>query len=143
MHQRRRSIGKKDEIDFRTGSGGLIDIEFLIQCLILLHQGEHPTILQPRTRNAIAQLEEVGLLDSGEATTLFTAYQFLRMVENRLAMMHRASVKAVSEEDGSLRQLAIRIGFRASPAGSPEERMKVEIEHHTELVRELFQQHHP
>jgi glutamine synthetase adenylyltransferase len=84
-----------------------------------------------------------GLVDSGEATTLFTAYQFLRMVENRLAMMHRASVKAVSEEDGSLRQLAMRIGFRASPAGSPEERMKVEIEHHTELVREMFQQHHP
>jgi len=142
MHQRRRSTGQKDGIDFRTGSGGLIDIEFLIQCLILLHQGEHPTILQPRTRNAIDQLEDVGLLDPGEATTLFTAYQFLRMVENRLAMMHRASVKAVSEEDGSLRQLAIRIGFRSSPAGSPEERMKVEIEHHTELVREMFQQHH-
>ena len=43
----------------------------------------------------------------------------------------------------SLRQLAMRIGFRSSPAGSPEERMKVEIEHHTELVREMFQQHHP
>ncbi|MDE0960127.1 MAG: hypothetical protein OSB09_05040 [Planctomycetota bacterium] len=142
MHQRRRSSSKQDGIDFRNGSGGLLDIEFLIQCLILLNQGEFPSILQPRTRNAIDQLEEVGLLDSSEATTLFTAYQFLRMVENRLAMMHRASVKAVSEEDGSLRQLAIRIGFRASPAGSPEERMKVEIEHHTDLVREMFQQHH-
>jgi hypothetical protein len=64
------------------------------------------------------------------------------MVENRLAMMHRASVKAVSQEDGSLRQLAIRIGFNASPAGSPEERLQAEIEHHTELVQEIFQNHH-
>jgi hypothetical protein len=41
-----------------------------------------------------------------------------------------------------LRQLAIRIGFNASPAGSPEERLQAEIEHHTELVQEIFQNHH-
>ena len=142
MHDRRRDSKQRQGIDIRAGSGGLIDIEFLIQIMVLLHQGDHPTILQARTRSAIEALAEVGLIDEGESTTLLNAYQFLRMVENRLAMMHRASVKAVSQEDGSLRQLAIRIGFNASPAGSPEERLQAEIEHHTELVQEIFQNHH-
>ncbi len=142
MHQRRKASGHKEGIDFRNGSGGLIDIEFLVQSLILLHQDKHPEIFKSRTRDAIAALESVQLLAGGEATTLYNAYQFLRMVENRLAMMHRASVKAISEDDASLRQLAIRIGFHATPAGKPEERLRDEIEYHTELVRNMFQRHH-
>ena len=54
-------------------------------------------------------------------------------------MMHRASIKAVSEEDASLRELAIRIGFEATLAGQPEERLRIELDVHTDRVQEIFQ----
>jgi glutamate-ammonia-ligase adenylyltransferase len=143
MHERRREAGRGDGIDFRTGSGGLLDIEFLVQSQILLHQGELPEIFQPRTIQAIEALEKHSLLDASDSTALRNAYQFLRMLENRLSMMHRSSVKAVSEEDESLHDLALRIGFEGSMAGTPEERLRVEIDHHTTLVRDIFRSHHP
>lgn len=142
MHERRREAGRGEGIDFRTGPGGLLDVEFLVQSLILIHQGDHPEIFEPRTILAIEALGKVDLIDSSEATALRNAYQFLRMVENRLSMMHRSSVKAVPEEDESLRDLALRIGFEGSMAGSPDERLRVEIDHHTSLVRDIFQSHH-
>ena len=141
MHERRRQAGRGEGIDFRTGPGGLLDIEFLIQSLIIRHHEEHPGIFQSRTSHSIEALEESSLLNRSEATTLRNAYQFLRMVENRLSMMNRSSVKAVSEEDESLHDLALRIGFEGSMAGTPKERLRVEIDHHTTQVRDICRSH--
>ena len=113
----------------------------MIQSLIILHHEEHPGIFQSRTSHSIEALEESSLLDRSEATTLRNAYQFLRMVENRLSMMNRSSVKAVSEEDESLHDLALRIGFEGSMAGTPKERLRVEIDHHTTQVRDICRSH--
>ncbi|HIC23673.1 MAG TPA: hypothetical protein EYO84_09625, partial [Planctomycetes bacterium] len=143
MHERRREAGRGDGIDFRTGPGGLLDIEFLVQSQIFLHQGEQPGIFLARTIQAIEALERHSLLDSSDSIALRNAYQFLRMLENRLSMMHRSSVKTVSEEDESLHDLALRIGFEGSMAGTPEERLRVEIDNHTSLVRDIFRSHHP
>ena len=139
MHERRRQAGRRDGIDFRTGPGGLIDIEFLVQSLVLRHRKAHPEIRQPSTAEAIRVLAKSSLIDRDDALTLRTAYHFLRLVENRLSMMHRASIKAVPEEDASLRELAIRIGFEATLAGEPEDRLRVEMDVHTERVQEIFQ----
>ena len=139
MHKRRRQAGSQKGINFRTGPGGLIDIEFLVQSMILRHRKEHPGIRVPSTAMAIAALHESHLLDEEEFLTLRTAYHFLRLVENRLSMMHRASIKVVSEEDASLRELAIRIGFAGTLAGTPEERLRVEMMVQTERVQEIFQ----
>ncbi|MEC9477113.1 MAG: hypothetical protein VX764_08755 [Planctomycetota bacterium] len=141
MHERRREAGRGQGIDFRTGPGGLLDIEFLVQSFIVLHQAEHPEIYQSRTISAIEALDKSSLLNRSEATTLRNGYQFLRLVENRLAMMHRSSIKAVPEEDESLHELALRVGFEGSMVGSPEERLRVEIDHHTTQVHEIFQLH--
>ena len=138
MHERRRQAGRKTGIDFRTGPGGLIDIEFLVQSLVLRHHRDHPEIRQPSTAAAISALAKSGVIESDDALILRTAYHFLRLVENRLSMMHRASIKAVSEEDASLRELAIRIGFEATLAGQPEERLRIELDVHTDRVQEIF-----
>jgi len=142
MHERRRQAGRKEGIDFRTGPGGLIDIEFLVQSLVLRHRKKNPEIRQPSTARAIEALSNADLISHADALTLRTAYHFLRLVENRLSMMHRASIKAVSEEDESLRELAIRIGFGASLAGQPEERLRIEMDVHTERVQEIFRRVH-
>ena len=82
------------------------------------------------------------MIPPDDAVILRTAYHFLRLVENRLSMMHRASIKAVPEEDASLRELAIRIGFEPTLAGQPEERLRIEMDVHTDRVQEIFRRLH-
>jgi glutamate-ammonia-ligase adenylyltransferase len=67
--------------DLRNRPGGLIDLEFIVQYLLLRHAASSPQILCRRTAEAIAALGEAGLLPSqahhelGKAATLFRNVQ--------------------------------------------------------------------
>jgi glutamate-ammonia-ligase adenylyltransferase len=63
--------------DLRNRRGGLIDLEFIVQYLVLRHAASSPQILRRATAEAIAALGEAGLLppqakhELGEAAMLF------------------------------------------------------------------------
>jgi [glutamine synthetase] adenylyltransferase / [glutamine synthetase]-adenylyl-L-tyrosine phosphorylase len=67
--------------DLRNRRGGLIDLEFTVQYLMLRHAGSSPQILRRATPDAIAALGEAGLLpprarhELGEAAALFRNVQ--------------------------------------------------------------------
>ena len=67
--------------DLRNRRGGLIDLEFIVQYLMLRHAASSPQILRRATTEAIAALGEAGLLppqaqhELGEAATLFRNVQ--------------------------------------------------------------------
>ena len=67
--------------DLRNRPGGLIDLEFIVQYLLLRHAASSPQILCRRTADAIAALGEAGLLppraqhELGEAAALFRNVQ--------------------------------------------------------------------
>ena len=67
--------------DLRNRPGGLIDLEFIVQYLLLRHAASSPEILRRRTAEAIAALGEAGLLppqarhELGEAAALFRNVQ--------------------------------------------------------------------
>jgi glutamate-ammonia-ligase adenylyltransferase len=67
--------------DLRNRPGGLIDLEFIVQYLLLRHAAWSPQILRRATREAIAALGEAGLLpqqaqhELGDAATLFRNVQ--------------------------------------------------------------------
>jgi glutamate-ammonia-ligase adenylyltransferase len=67
--------------DLRNRRGGLIDLEFIVQHLVLKHAASSPQILRRATPEAIAALGEAGLLPAqaqhelGEAATLFRNVQ--------------------------------------------------------------------
>ncbi len=67
--------------DLRNRPGGLIDLEFTVQYLLLRHAASSPEILRRRTAEALAALGEAGLLppqarhELGEAAALFRNVQ--------------------------------------------------------------------
>ncbi|MGC1889803.1 MAG: bifunctional [glutamine synthetase] adenylyltransferase/[glutamine synthetase]-adenylyl-L-tyrosine phosphorylase [Stellaceae bacterium] len=67
--------------DLRNRPGGLIDLEFTVQYLLLRHAASSPEILRRRTAEAIAAFGEAGLLppqarhELGEAAALFRNVQ--------------------------------------------------------------------
>jgi glutamate-ammonia-ligase adenylyltransferase len=62
----------------KLGSGGIVEIEFLVQYLQLRHGRTHPALRSHSTRLALAALAETGILPAADAATLDEAYRFLR-----------------------------------------------------------------
>jgi glutamate-ammonia-ligase adenylyltransferase len=71
----------------KLGRGGLVDVEFLVQALQLLHGHRHPDVRLSSTRAALAALGRVGALSPATATSLAEHYHFLRRVSAALRLL--------------------------------------------------------
>ena len=77
--------------DLKRGTGGLVDIEFLIQYLQRRH-AEDTSLHQPNVWDALAALRRAGHLEGSAADELRDAYEFIRTVENRLRLQRNRAV---------------------------------------------------
>jgi glutamate-ammonia-ligase adenylyltransferase len=78
-----REKGTKAPFDLKQVAGGLIDVEFIAQALMLAHGAGRPEVLATTTETALARLAEAGLLAGEEAAVLRPAirlYQGLTQV---------------------------------------------------------------
>jgi glutamate-ammonia-ligase adenylyltransferase len=67
--------GESDPWDLKLVRGGLMDIEFIAQFLILAHARERPELLDVSTRGTVAKASELGLLGREDATILADAHR--------------------------------------------------------------------
>jgi glutamate-ammonia-ligase adenylyltransferase len=93
-----------DLLYFKTGKGGLIGIEFLVQYHQMKHQVQETNTLQ-----AIGKL--TGVLDPNESAVLRLTYSFLRRIESVLRRVSNSSISQLPASAEELRVLAIRMGF--------------------------------
>ncbi|MET0808489.1 MAG: bifunctional [glutamate--ammonia ligase]-adenylyl-L-tyrosine phosphorylase/[glutamate--ammonia-ligase] adenylyltransferase [Pseudoxanthomonas sp.] len=57
--------------DLKQGAGGLVDLEFMVQYLVLRESGTHAALLAPRdTQSLILALESTGAFDQAQAASL-------------------------------------------------------------------------
>ncbi|WP_407353973.1 bifunctional [glutamate--ammonia ligase]-adenylyl-L-tyrosine phosphorylase/[glutamate--ammonia-ligase] adenylyltransferase [Luteimonas sp. R10] len=64
--------------DLKQGEGGLVDLEFLLQYLVLREAHAHPALLRPRATPALLEaLRDAGLLDADTADALARAHATL------------------------------------------------------------------
>ena len=86
----RERLGPREDpkTQIKVGAGGLIDVEFTIQLLQLMHGH-----IDPRLRNAhgtipaLAAATEIGLLDLEKGRWMVDAYRFLNRVRNALYLI--------------------------------------------------------
>ncbi len=102
----------------KRSAGGLVDVEFLIQMMILRHARRHPAILEPNIWAALDALEDAELLGRGQADVLRRGYSFLRFVEARLRLVTDRPLTEIPEVRGDLEKLARRVGCEAA-GGEP------------------------
>jgi glutamate-ammonia-ligase adenylyltransferase len=103
----RRDRGSgSDFLDFKTGSGGIIDGEFLVQALQM-----RENIWEPNWERAVDRLRERRCLTESEAAKLKNAYGFLRRCEAVLRRYDNKSVSAFPGDPNEQRKLAIRLGY--------------------------------
>ncbi len=73
-----------DQFDIKYSPGGMVDAEFAMQYLVLLHSGAHPQLLDNVGNIALLQrAEDAGLLPAGVGQAAASAYRELRRVQHR------------------------------------------------------------
>jgi glutamate-ammonia-ligase adenylyltransferase len=123
----------------KLGSGGILEIEFLVQYLQLAHGRAHPALRTPGTLAALAALGETGLLPAADAAALTASYRFLRRVETRLRIVADLSVNTLPSAPAKLERLAKRMGYAPSPDASAQARFLADYGAHTGRVHEIFE----
>jgi len=122
----------------KVGAGGIVDIEFLVQYLQLLHGREARGLRTPNTLEALRQAAEDGLLSPGDAAELAESYRFLRRVENRLRIVADLSVSTLPASPAKLEKLAKRMGYQAQPDRPGREAFLGDYAAHTGRVRAIY-----
>lgn len=87
IRRRHPTLGESDAgMDVKIGSGGIRDIEFLVQCLQRVYGGAEPWLRSSGTLFSLQKLHDKQHLASEEFDKLTSAYEFLRHLEHRLQL---------------------------------------------------------
>ncbi|OQY20427.1 MAG: bifunctional glutamine synthetase adenylyltransferase/deadenyltransferase [Desulfobacteraceae bacterium 4572_35.1] len=126
-----------EKVNIKTGRGGMVDVEFLVQYLQLLHGAEFEKIRLPNTLEALRAIKNQGLLPIDEADALNDGYKFLRRLENKLRLIHDQSFNQLETDRRTLRKLALHLGYSGQTA-KPEQQLAADYKGITERIREIF-----
>ena len=113
---RARLEGSVNPRSLKRGRGGLADVEFAVQLLLLRHCREQPAVLRANVWEALDALAAVGVLDEPNAAALLDGYSFLRFVEARLRIVTDRPLTEIPEAADDLAKLARRSGFSSADA---------------------------
>ncbi len=94
----------------KLGSGGIREIEFIINALQLLWGGRHYALRTPNTLEAIDGLLDADKLPESVAKTLSEAYQYLRRVENAIQMLANQHTHLIPASEELQRPLLVLLG---------------------------------
>ena len=136
--RRRGSKAQTSTVNVKSGYGGLVDIEFVVQTLQLVHGGGETSVRVQNTPRAIERLYKIGVLTEEQRDGLAEAYQFLRRVENALRIVHDRALDALPKNRAELGQLARRLGYRGENDTPAAEAFLQDYGKWTETTRALF-----
>ena len=104
--RRERGSGS-DFLDLKTGHGGIIEAEFLVQALQM-----RGNIWEQNWERAVDRMHEPGHLSSSEVATLKSSYAFLRRCELVLRRYDNRGVSTLPSDPGEQRKFGSRLGYR-------------------------------
>ena len=103
----RRDRGSgSDFLDVKTGAGGIIEAEFVVQALQMRRN-----IWEQNWERAVDRLHDQGYLDNSEVATLKDSYAFLRRCELTMRRYDNRGISTLPSDPGEQRKFAIRLGY--------------------------------
>ena len=125
-------------IDSKYSRGGLVDVEYTVQVLQLLHGGATSKRRIPSTLRAIEALRGAGVLDDNAAAQLTEAYRFLRRLidAQRIVRGHARDLVLPPPESDEFLFLARRLGYWEEQDASA--RLAADIAAHRQRAARLY-----
>jgi glutamate-ammonia-ligase adenylyltransferase len=114
----RRAAGRPERAnDVKLSRGGIREIEFTVQLMLVVRGGQYPEIRTRSTLRGLQRLVGRGLMKAVTAHKLAAAYTFLRRVEHRIQFLDDQQTHVLPGNDEDLRWIANSLGFPClSPA---------------------------
>jgi glutamate-ammonia-ligase adenylyltransferase len=135
---RERIEASRGERDLKRGIGGIVDVEFLVQLLQMKYGRKQPALRTPNIWEALDALRKADLLSDADHRILRASYDFLRLVESRLRIVHNRSLDELPEGKEDLEKLARRMGCDPFFGASAADRFLADLERNTQQTREVF-----
>ncbi len=108
----RRAAGRPERSnDVKLSRGGIREIEFIVQLLLVVRGGQFPEIRTRSTLRALQRLAARGLMKPAAAEALAEAYTFLRRVEHRIQYLDDQQTHLLPVADGDLGWIAQSLGL--------------------------------
>ena len=120
--------------NIKTGKGGTVDIEFLVQMLQLKYGSEYEDLRVSNTVDALDALNENGLIKNKEYKILKEGLYFLKKMENLLRLLHDRSINELYESD--FEKLAAEMNMKKEG-----EKLKDNYIHKTNEIRETYEKY--
>jgi glutamate-ammonia-ligase adenylyltransferase len=108
----RRAAGRPERAnDVKLSRGGIREIEFIVQLLLVVRGGQFPEIRTRSTLKALARLTAAGLMKPETAAQLHEAYVFLRRVEHRIQFLDDQQTHLLPTADADLGWISASLGL--------------------------------
>jgi [glutamine synthetase] adenylyltransferase / [glutamine synthetase]-adenylyl-L-tyrosine phosphorylase len=127
-----------EQRNVKLGTGGIREIEFLVQTIQVLAGKSVPVLLDRSTLGSLKRFSDKKLLTGRERDALTGAYLFLRDVEHKLQMVHDLQTHALPDEAEELVRCAIRMGYETDDRTTGAARFTEDHRRHTGLVNRTF-----
>ncbi len=111
----RRAAGRPERAnDVKLSRGGIREIEFIVQLLLVVRGGQFPEMRTRSTLKALDKLAAAGLMKPASAQRLADAYTFLRRVEHRIQYLDDQQTHLLPTADADLRWIARSLGLHCA-----------------------------
>ncbi len=112
----RRAAGRPERSnDVKLSRGGIREIEFIVQLLLVVRGGQFPEIRTRSTIKALHRLAARGLMTPATAERLDEAYTFLRRIEHRIQYLDDQQTHLLPAADADLGWIARSLGLSCNP----------------------------
>jgi glutamate-ammonia-ligase adenylyltransferase len=127
-----------EQRNVKLGTGGIREIEFLVQTIQVLAGKVVPALLNRGTLGSLKAFAAKKLLSAKERDALLSAYLFLRDVEHKLQMVHDLQTHSLPDQAEELAHCAIRMGYDTRDRARGVTQFLADHQFHTELVNRTF-----
>ncbi len=139
VEMRRKIEKEKRDETLKAGPGGLIDVEFIAQTLVLVYGHEYPSLRKTATVQILRAATAEELLPLDDAKQLTASYLFLREVENRLRIVNNISMDSLPTDREELEELTRRYALKLDTEKPTPDKFLGMISLHTHKVRNIFE----
>ena len=139
--QQLKQLVERGTVNLKHSPGGIVDIEYAVQYLQIMHGHRLPIVRTPNTMRALTALIDCEIVARHDGEQLRKAYLFIRMLIDGLRMVRgnaKDRVLPPADSDEFI-FLARRVGYTTDDWQAGARHLQTDIELHMKQTREFFE----
>lgn len=124
--------------NIKLGFGGLVDIEFTLQILQMMHGYQNPKLRRTNMPEVLKVISAYGILDQVDADRMLENYLFLRNLECALRIVKQSSSSNLPKDKISQGALARLLGYEENEVDERADALVRDYDTTTRRVREFY-----